>query len=69
MVINKNRSSPDFKKVVPAYYLEDNKTELFKKFNFSNQLSKSTFLKYLNKDGIFKKPYRLSILNYLIILF
>ena len=52
----------NFKKTVPVYYLEDNKEELLKKFTFSEKLSKSTFMKYLNKDGIYKKPFRLSLI-------
>ena len=60
VVINRNPQSSDFKTPVHVYYLEDNKTELFKKFEFSNQLSKSTFMKFLNQERIFKKPFRLA---------
>jgi hypothetical protein len=62
VAINRNIDSMNFKKTVPVYYLEDNKEELFKKFTFSEKLSKSTFMKYLNKDGIYKKPFRLSLI-------
>ena len=57
-VLNKNTQSSDYGKVVPVHYLEDNKTELFKKFKFSSHLSKSTFMKYLNAERIYKKPFR-----------
>ncbi len=43
---------------MPARYLEDNKTELYKSFGFRDQVSKSTFFKYANINNQFKKPYR-----------
>jgi hypothetical protein len=44
--------------LVPGRYLEENKTELYKLFPFSDQLSKSTFFKYTNLNGEYKKPHR-----------
>ncbi len=65
VAINRNIDSMNFKKTVPVYYLEDNKEELFKKFTFSEKLSKSTFMKYLNKDGIYKKTFQVIVTFYL----
>ena len=44
--------------LVPARYLEENKTELYKIFPFSNQISKSTFFKYTNLNVEYKRPHR-----------
>lgn len=44
--------------LVPARYLEENKTELFKLYQFSEQISKSTFFKYTNLNVEYKKPHR-----------
>lgn len=38
--------------------LEDNQTEIYKASNFKDQMSNSTFYKYLKINGEFKKPYR-----------
>lgn len=55
---NKNVQSDNFGQLVPARYLEENKSELFKAFPFSNEISKSTFFKYTNLIGEYKKPHR-----------
>ena len=34
--------------LIPARYLDDNQSELFKRFPFNHEISRSTFLKYLN---------------------
>ena len=54
-VLNKNTQSSDYGKVVPVHYLED---KSLRKFKFSFHLSKSTFMKYLNAERIYKKPFR-----------
>ena len=41
-------------------YLDENMIELYKQFPFRNEISKSTFVKYLKKTGQFKKPHRFS---------
>ena len=43
---------------VPARILVDTKTLLFQKSPFTNEVSKSTFLKYTNSEGEFKKAQR-----------
>jgi hypothetical protein len=43
---------------IHARYLNDSKLNLFYQFPFKNNLSLSTFLKYLNQSGEFKKPHR-----------
>ena len=62
MVINKNVDHHNYKTEIPVRYLADNKTTLFNQFPFKNELSKSTFFKYLNKNGQFKNPHRLIII-------
>jgi hypothetical protein len=62
VAVNKNPDSSDFKKAVPVYYLDDKKTELYKNFKFSNQSSKSIFMKYLNRDEIFKNHIGIGLL-------
>lgn len=43
-----------------ARYLEDNQIELFKAYSSADQISKTTFIKYLKKSRLFKKPCRLT---------
>ena len=46
---------------LPARYLDDNKIALYKEWNINGDQQKpslTTFKKYLNKKGIYKKPYR-----------
>jgi len=45
---------------VPVRYLENNLTETYKSFPFKDQVSKSTLVKYLKKENIYKKPFRLT---------
>ncbi|CAF0891443.1 unnamed protein product [Brachionus calyciflorus] len=58
LFINKNPVCVNFKKLENARYLEDRMTELYKNFPYSNEISKSTFYKYANLSGEYKKPYR-----------
>ncbi|CAF0844074.1 unnamed protein product [Brachionus calyciflorus] len=58
LCLNKNPSDPNFKQLQNARYLEDNIIELYKSFPFSNEISISTFYKYVNLSGEFKKPFR-----------
>lgn len=44
----------------PVQYLEDNKIELYKKFESPNKPKRSTFYKYINKFGVLKNPHRLT---------
>ncbi len=62
LVINKNPSHEKYKQSIPARYLEDTRSVLFKSFPYSEEISKSTFLKYSNINGEFKKPHRYSLL-------
>ena len=48
------------KPVQPARILDENLTELYNQFPFKSELSKSTFIKYVQISGQFKKPHRLS---------
>jgi hypothetical protein len=43
---------------MPARYLVDNQTELFKSFHSKIELSNITFNKYLKESGVYKKPHR-----------
>jgi metal-responsive CopG/Arc/MetJ family transcriptional regulator len=43
---------------LPARYLTENKTELFKGFRLNKEISNITFNNYLKKTGEFKKPHR-----------
>ena len=54
----KNSESENVGQLVPARYLQENKTELFKIFPLSDQISKSTFFKYTNMNVEYKKPHR-----------
>lgn len=45
---------------IPVRYLENNLTETYKNFPFKDQVSKSTLVKYLKKDNVYKKPFRLT---------
>lgn len=45
---------------VPVRYLDKNLSETFNNFPNPTQLSKTTFIKYLKKDGIFKNPFRVT---------
>jgi hypothetical protein len=45
---------------VPVRYLIDTQKELFKTFAFRNEISYSTFYKYLKHDGVYKKAFRLT---------
>ena len=58
LVTVKNPKSEDYNTKVHARYLEDNKSELYKIFPLREDLSKSTFNKYLSINGIYKNPYR-----------
>ena len=65
---NRVTKSKDFKNadrlndtLLPVRYLEDNKTELFKKYYLTyGNISKSTFFKYLNINKQYKNPHRLT---------
>lgn len=49
----------------PAFYLNDNKIEIYKTFEYADKVSKATFFNYLKRSGRFKKPHRLTDLcNY-----
>ena len=54
---NRNPISERFNERVPAMYLEDNRSELYKTFPFKDEISKSTFMKYSNISREFKKPH------------
>jgi hypothetical protein len=43
---------------VPVRYLVEKKIELFKAFQYAEELSKTTFLKYFNNSGVYKNPFR-----------
>ncbi|CAF0854416.1 unnamed protein product [Brachionus calyciflorus] len=58
LFVNKNPTDTNYKKLENARYLEDQISELYKSFPFSNEISKSTFYKYSNVSGEFKNPYR-----------
>ncbi len=46
------------KEYLHARYLEDTKTKIFQDFPLKDDLSKSSFFKYLNASKIYKKPHR-----------
>lgn len=58
--VNKDPFDQNYKTVQNARYLEDQYSQLFKSFQFSSEISISTFYKYANLSGEFKKPYRLT---------
>ena len=60
LVKRKDSSGKCQNDLIPARYLDDNQSEMFKRFPFNNEISRSTFLKYLNKNGVFKHPTRLT---------
>ena len=60
LVSNKNPDSDNFSNREPARYLNDNQVELYKSFPFCDKISKSTFIKYLKVDGVYKNPYRIT---------
>lgn len=61
LVVNKNYvAGGNEPKSIPVRYLEENQTELYKKFPLNNRVQKTSFHKYLTKDRIFKKPHRLT---------
>ncbi|CAF0925295.1 unnamed protein product, partial [Brachionus calyciflorus] len=60
LFINRDPSHPEFRTNQSARYLEDQYSELFKSFQFSSQLSFSSFYKYASLSGQFKKPFRLT---------
>jgi hypothetical protein len=60
-LVKRKDSSGKFKNdLIPSRYLDDNQSEKFKRYPFNNEISRSTFLKYLNKNGVFKHPTRLT---------
>lgn len=60
LILNKDISDPNYKGYQTARYLEDQYSELYKSFQFSSELSFSTFYKYANITGEYKKPKRLT---------
>ena len=48
------------KQLQPVRYLDENFSELYNQFPFRDELSKSSFVKYLTISGKFRKPHRLS---------
>ena len=56
--VNKDPNDPEYKTIQNARYLEDQYSELYKAFEFSSEISRSTFYKYANISGEFKKAYR-----------
>ena len=58
LFLNKDPTDPEYKTSQSARYLEDQFSELYKSFEFSSEISFSTFYKYAKKSGEFKKPYR-----------
>lgn len=58
LVKNKNPNNNNYKSLVPARYLNESRTELFKKSPFKNIISKSSFFKYAKLSNEFKKPHR-----------
>ena len=58
LVKNKNKHSLNYNRYIPARYLQENRTELFKKSPYRNIISKSTFFKYSKINGEFKNPHR-----------
>ena len=45
---------------MPVRYLENNLTETYKMFPFKDTISKTTFIKYLKINKVYKKPFRLT---------
>ena len=60
LVINKDQDDENFGTKVSARYLEKNQFELYKNFSLAKLLSIETFLKYLRKSRVYKKPHRLT---------
>lgn len=58
LAVNRDKSDDNFLQKQPVRYLDDLETELFKSFPFSNEISKSTFHKYLKINGVYKKSYK-----------
>lgn len=59
LVVNRDKSDTEnHLNKIPARYLDDQKSELYKLFPFSNEISKSTFNKYACLSGVFKRPHR-----------
>ena len=46
--------------LIPVRYLKDTANELYSNYPFKNEISLSTFRKYLKITGEFKKPHRLT---------
>ena len=55
-----DKSSRDRRTMQPVRYLDENFNELYQQFPFKDELSKSTFLRYIRSSGQYKKPHRLS---------
>jgi len=58
MINNRNIDHHNYKSEVAVRYLADNRISLFNQFQYKNEVSKSTFSKYLNKSGQYKNPHR-----------
>jgi hypothetical protein len=58
LVVNKNPMHENYKQSIPARYLEDTRSVLYKMFPNSEEISKSTFYKYSHINGEYKKPHR-----------
>ena len=51
----KDKNIVDF---IPVRYLQDTKNEVYNKFPYKDGVSKTTFMKYLNKDNQYKNAFR-----------
>ncbi|RNA26241.1 hypothetical protein BpHYR1_013587 [Brachionus plicatilis] len=60
LFLNRNHLDVNYGEVQNARYLEDGISELYKKFYFSNEVGRSTFYKYVKRNGEFKKAFRLT---------
>ena len=61
LIVNRNKYDLyNYKKEISARYLEKNSTELYRNFPFRNQLSKTTFFKYISISGEYKRPIRMT---------
>ncbi len=53
--IASNRTTTNKSIEMPVRYLDNSKIELYKNYPYKDSVSKSTFLKYLNANKIYKK--------------
>lgn len=61
LTVNRNKYDIyNYKKTMPARYLEKCPTELYRDFPFRNQISKTTFFKYISISGEYKRPIRMT---------